>query len=47
MLEIQRNLVNQPDLEGRGKKREGERETKQGERRGRTVEWFAFFSQEN
>ena len=47
MLEIQRNIAHQPDLEGRGKKREGERQNKQ---RGEAEPWsglFAFFSQQN
>lgn len=39
MLDIQKNLASQADLEGRGK--EGERQNK--ERTSRTGEWFAFF----
>lgn len=36
MLDIQRNLASQADLEGSGT--EGGKETKQGEKTGRTVE---------
>ena len=41
MLEIQRNVASQPDLEGRGKKREGERQNKQ---RGEAEPWNGLHS---